>query len=124
MIDVFCVLLIFFIVATTFRKNVPVVKISLPEAKAGVSVNQTEPVIISVTADEKISLDGKELSHKKLGEMLTELGKKSPQPIVALQADKKASYGLIIKIMDAAKTAGFGELQSYIEPEPQGTKEH
>ncbi len=121
MIDIFCVLLIFFIVATTFRRSMPAIKISLPEAKQGATVSQTEPVILSVTADEKIFVNAKEIAIAQLGEMLQQLGKQSPPPPVAMRADKKASFGLIIKIMDAAKAAGFAELPAVIEPEATGT---
>ena len=115
MIDVFSVLLIFFIVATTFRKSMPAITISLPEAKAGVSVSQTEPVVITVTADEKILLGAREVPLSELDKTLAELGQRTPQPPVAMQADKKAPFGLIIRIMDAAKAAGFSQLPAYIE---------
>lgn len=117
MIDVFCVLLIFFIVATTFRKSLPAVKISLPEAKAGVPISQTEPHILSVTADEKILLDNKAVPLAQLNNTLEQLGKQTPRPPIAMQADKKAPFGLIIKVMDAAKAAGFEQLPAFIEQE-------
>lgn len=115
MIDVFCVLLIFFIVATTFRKSLPAVKISLPSAKEGVNVSQTEPLVFTITADEKIFLNSKEILPLKLEETLQLLGKQTPQPSIAMQADKKAPFGLIIKLMDAAKAAGFGQLPAFID---------
>lgn len=119
MIDVFCVLLIFFIVATTFRKSLPAIKIALPESKTGVPVSQTEPLIISITADEKIFMNAKEILLPHLNETFLQLGKQTPQPSIALQADKKAPFGLIIKIMDAAKAAGFSQLPAFIEQEAQ-----
>jgi biopolymer transport protein ExbD len=122
MIDIFCVLLIFFIVATTFRKSVPAVTIALPEAKEGVPVSQTEPIILSVTNDEKIFLNGQATTLNQLKESLAQLGKQNPQPPVALQADKKASFGLIIKVMDLAKAAGFSQLPAFIE-QPEGQKQ-
>ena len=117
MIDVFCVLLIFFIVATTFRRSLPAVKISLPEAKAGTPISQTEPHIISVTANEKVLLDAKEVPLAQLNAALEQLGKESPRPPIAMQADKKAPFGLIIRVMDAAKAAGFEQLPAFIEQE-------
>jgi biopolymer transport protein ExbD len=120
MIDVFCVLLIFFIVATTFRKSLPAVKISLPEAKEGVPVSQTEPIILSVTSKEKIFLNKKEIPISQLDEELTKLGKQSPKPSIAMQADKKAPFGVIIKVMDAAKQAGFDQLPAFIQQENAG----
>lgn len=117
MIDVFCVLLIFFIVATTFRKSLPAIKIMLPEAKAGVPISQTEPLILTVSSNEKIFLNSKEIPLSALNETFAQLGKQNPQPTIALQADKKASFGLIIKVMDAAKAAGFPQLPAFIDPE-------
>lgn len=117
MIDVFCVLLIFFIVATTFRKSLPAVKISLPDAKEGVSVSQTEPLILSITAEEKIFLNTREVPISQLNDTLLKLGKQLPQPSLAMQVDKKAPFGLIIKVMDAAKAAGFNQLPAFIEHE-------
>jgi biopolymer transport protein ExbD len=122
MIDVFCVLLIFFIVATTFRKSLPAVTISLPEAKAGATQNLTEPQVISVTPNEKIYLNGKEITLMHLTETFIKWGKQNPQPPVALQADKKAPFGLIIKIMDAAKAAGFPQIPAFIDQEAPPAK--
>jgi biopolymer transport protein ExbD len=119
MIDVFCVLLIFFIVATTFRKSLPAVNIVLPEAKASEQQNLTEPRVISVTKNEKIYLDGKEISLEQLSDKFKKWGEQKPLPPVALQADKKAPFGLIIKIMDAAKGAGFPQIPVFTEQEGQ-----
>ncbi|MDD2707097.1 MAG: biopolymer transporter ExbD [Verrucomicrobiae bacterium] len=117
MIDVFSVLLIFFVAATTFKKTLPAVKISLPEAKSGAPLSQTEPLILSITPDEKIYLNAKELSVSQLRNALQEMGKQNPQPTLAMQADKKASFGLVIKVMDAAKAAGFTQLPAFIDQE-------
>jgi biopolymer transport protein ExbD len=115
MIDIFCVLLIFFIVATTFRRSSPAIKISLPQAKTGQPVSAAEPVILTVAPDEKIYLDSKEVPLAQLRDTLLQLGKQTPQPSLAMQADKKAPFGLIVKVMDAAKEAGFTTLPAFIE---------
>ncbi len=115
MIDVFSVLLIFFIVATTFKRTPSTIRISLPEAKEGAPASQVEPMLLTITPDEKIYLNSKEIPLATLGETLQRLGKQTPQPTIAMQADKKAPFGLIIKIMDAAKAAGFSQLPAFIE---------
>lgn len=115
MIDIFCVLLIFFIVATTFRRSNPAIKIALPEATTGQPVSATEPVILTVASDEKIYLNAKEIPLAQLRETLRQLGGQTPQPSLAMQADRKAPFGLIVKVMDAAKEAGFTTLPAFIE---------
>ncbi len=119
MIDVFCVLLIFFIVATTFRRTLPAVTISLPKAKASTSINQTDPIIITIAADEKVLLNSKEMPLTELSSTLLQLGKQSPQPALAMEADKKAPWGLVLKVMDAVKTAGFSQTSAFIDQEPK-----
>jgi biopolymer transport protein ExbD len=116
MIDVFCVLLIFFIVATTFRKNIaPSVRITLPDVKTGASSTQADPIILSVTSQEKIYLNNKEINLVELERYFKEIGSQKIQPPVALQADTKSSFGLIIKIMEMAKTAGFEQLPAFVD---------
>jgi biopolymer transport protein ExbD len=116
MIDVFSVLLIFFVVATTFRKSmIPAVKISLPEAKSGTLTSQTEPIILTITPEEKIFLNSKEVSLIQLKEFFNQMGKQEPQPAIAMQADKRVSFGIIIKVMDFAKEAGFSQLPAFID---------
>ncbi|NUN93375.1 MAG: biopolymer transporter ExbD [Verrucomicrobiae bacterium] len=115
MIDIFCVLLIFFIVATTFRRSNPAIKIALPEATTGQPVSTAEPVLLTVSADEKIYLDAKEVPLVQLRETLRQIGGRTPQPALAMQADRKASFGFIVKVMDAAKEAGFTSLPAFIE---------
>lgn len=117
MIDIFSVLLIFFIVVTTFKKEMPAVKISLPEAKEGVAISQVEPIILTISADEKVFLNAKEISLSQLEVTLHQLGKQFPLPSLAMQADKKAPFGLIIKVMDLSKAAGFPQLPAFIDQE-------
>ena len=47
--------------------------------------------------------------------MLKKRSQDNPEFKVALKADKKASFGLIVKIMDAAKFAGLKDLPTYTE---------
>lgn len=122
MIDIFCVLLIFFIVATTFRKSMPAIKIALPEATQGQKVSETEPIILTVSADEKIFLNSREVPLADLAKAMSDLGKQSPPPQIAMQADKKAPFGLIIKVMDAARAGGFAQLPAFIEQENQAPR--
>jgi len=46
---------------------------------------------------------------------LRQIGGRTPQPALAMQADRKASFGFIVKVMDAAKEAGFTSLPAFIE---------
>src|ERR1043166_173015 len=60
LIDILAILLIFVIVTTTFRREQPEIVIKLPESSTATDApNPTAPALLSITADEKLSLDGK-----------------------------------------------------------------
>jgi biopolymer transport protein ExbD len=68
LIDILAILLIFFIVTTTFRKKQPQVQINLPESKAAETAPAatTEPVVLRVKTADQISLDDKPVALDQL----------------------------------------------------------
>jgi biopolymer transport protein ExbD len=117
LVDVLVILLIFFVVSTTFKTEQPEVKINLPESKQGVnSPSELDHVMLTVDQDDEIKLDGKTVGPEELEGAVRDLSptKKSS---IAMQADKKASFGTIIKVMDALKLAGVKNLPTFTQPE-------
>lgn len=119
LVDILTILLIFFVVSTTFKKIQPIMKVSLPEAGSADAVPSQEPVLITVTPppSEKVFLNGREISLDDLGVRLRQEREKNPDVKIALQSDKKASFGLVVKVMDTARKAGFEQLPAFIEPD-------
>ena len=117
LVDVMTVLLIFFAVATTFKKAQPILKIDLPEAGSGENAAGQQPVLITVSPppNERIFLNGEEVALQQLGARLKKERDKDPKIGVALQSDRKASFGLVVKVMDAARAAGFEQLPAFID---------
>jgi biopolymer transport protein ExbD len=117
LVDVLVILLIFFVVSTTFRTEQPEVQINLPESKQGVnSPSELDHVMLTVDQDDEIKLDGKTVDPEQLEGAVRDLSptKKSS---IAMQADKKASFGTIIKVMDALKLAGVKNLPTFTQQE-------
>jgi biopolymer transport protein ExbD len=107
LIDILAILLIFVIVTTTFRRDQPEVSIQLPESKtAAAELSATDPMILTVKGENEIFLDQNRLSLNELGAELRKLVSRSPDRPLALNADKTAPFGLIIKILDVMKEAG------------------
>jgi biopolymer transport protein ExbD len=52
---------------------------------------------------------------------LKEERKKNPEVAIALQSDRRASFGLVVKVMDIARKAGFEQLPAFIQPEKAPT---
>jgi biopolymer transport protein ExbD len=117
LVDVLTILLIFFVVSTTFKKDQPEVQINLPEAKTAKSVPaELEHAIVSVDQNDGIKLDGRAIEVEQLEEAVRDLPA-TRRSSLALQADKKASFGIIIKVMDALKLAGVKNLPAFTKEE-------
>ncbi len=121
LIDIFAILLIFVIVTTTFKSELPAVTIKLPESKTAVAAEKGEEALrLSISDKEEIFLGAKKVTLSELREELEKLQKLPHPPKLALATDKKAPFGTVIAVLDALKQAGVkGDLTAFTE---QGTK--
>src|SRR4026209_2627961 len=103
LVDILIILLIFFVVSTTFKKDQPEVQINLPESQTATKAPaENEHALVSADENDAISLDGRPIPVEDLERAIRELAGNRKSSL-ALQADKKASFGTIIKVMDALK---------------------
>ncbi len=117
LVDILIILLIFFVVSTTFKKDQPEVQINLPESKtAQKKPSELEHAIVSIDENDDIKLDGRAMSVDDLEGAVRDLPD-ARKSTLALQADKKASFGTIIKVMDALKLAGVRNLPAFTREE-------
>jgi biopolymer transport protein ExbD len=113
LVDILIILLIFFVVSTTFKKDQPEVQINLPESKtAKKTPAELEHAIVSVDENDEIKLDGRGIGVEELENAVRDLPE-ARRSTLALQADKKASFGTIIKVMDALQLAGVRNLPAF-----------
>ena len=113
LVDVLTILLIFFVVSTTFKKDQPEVQINLPDAKTATTAPaELEHAIVTVDQNDDVKLDGRTISVEELEGAVRDLPP-TRRSSLALQADKKASFGIIIKVMDALKLAGVKNLPAF-----------
>jgi len=117
LIDIFAILLIFVIVTTTFKKDQPAVNIKLPESKTAVASDKpSEPIILSISENEEIFLDAKKITLEDLKPALQELMRTKPNQTLALNADTKAPFGTVIKVIDVLRDAGVnGNLAAFMD---------
>ena len=102
LVNVFFLLFIFFLFTSSFIFQ-PGIKVSLPKALTS-EVIQQEGVVITVTADDKIYLNEREISRKELVTNLKLLAKeKTP---LLLKADSHASLGRIVEVWDTCRNEG------------------
>ncbi len=117
LVDILTILLIFFVVSTTFKKDQPEVQINLPDSKTATSASsELEHAIVSVSEGDEIRLDGRVIAIGELESSVRNLPA-TRRSALALQADKKASFGTIIQVMDALKLAGVKNLPAFTHGE-------
>jgi biopolymer transport protein ExbD len=113
LVDILTILLIFFVVSTTFKRDQPEVQINLPDSKTAVTAPaEMEHAILTVDENDEIKLDGKPVAVDDLQNAVRDLPA-TRRSSLALQADKKSSYGTIIKVLDALKLAGVKNLPAF-----------
>jgi biopolymer transport protein ExbD len=116
LVDVLFILLIFFIATTTFRATSPTaVKLVLPEAKTAEEVGRekVDRLNIAVGSDETIYLDNKPVALSVLEKALRDAKEKNPKVQVQFSADKTVSYGTVVAIVDAARSAGIPDITAF-----------
>jgi len=119
LVDILTILLIFFVVSTTFKTDQPEVQINLPDSKTSTSKPaELQHVVVTVDANDGLQLDGKTIAVEELQEAVTNLTPTRKSSLV-LKADQKASFGIIIKVMDALKLAGVKNLPAFTQSNGQ-----
>ncbi len=109
-IDMVFLLLIFFLVTTTYHQIEREIKIGLPEAESGspISVALRE-LIINVTSAGTVIVSGQEITVDQLRTIITDALEQNPKQKVTIRGDKDASYGQVATVLDACKSAGVDE---------------
>jgi biopolymer transport protein ExbD len=119
LIDILAILLIFFIVTATFRKPEPQLQINLPDSKSAeaTAAAQKEPAILRVKSEKEITLDEKPVTIESLTSSLKKLRESQPSRGIAMQADREAPFGVVVKILDSLKAAGLQDVPAFTQPE-------
>ena len=126
LIDVVFLLLIFFMVTTTFTKETHLV-IDLPEAEGEVVEQPLMMIEVLVNRDGSYSINGNSLINRDIETLMKGLhetsGGDNGLPMI-ITADARASHQSVITAMDAAGRMGFVHLQiTTKEPAEMGVEE-
>jgi len=114
LIDVIFVLLLFFVVSTTFSRPAQL-RISLPEASSSAPAeSHSKQLEISISASGDYSLNGKALARSDLPTLVAAMQRESDGdsslPLI-ISADGKSSHQSVVTAMDAAARLGFSKLR-------------
>lgn len=109
LIDVVFLLLIFFMVTTTFEKQAKL-KITLPEATQKVNTQTKEQIIISINEKGSIYINNNELLSSKYDSIagsLKQILKGDEKPPIVIRADANAAHKYVVTVMDVLADMDF-----------------
>lgn len=102
LIDVIFMLLIFFIMTTTFSR--PVLDIVLPSSTQAQPDQQKKEVLVSIKADGSVHYGGRQIALEELDGILDSSG----DAVLNLYVDKHAPFEIFVKVADIAKNKKEG----------------
>ncbi len=106
-IDIVFLILIFFMVSSTFKKEELALLLTLPNAQSATVEVKQENISIEL-GKEKLAYKGKKMRFEMLNVILKEVTKKD-KPI-NIRIDKEVSYGRVTKLFDMLNKYGLNNL--------------
>ena len=115
LIDVVFLLLIFFMVSTTFDRHATL-KVSLPESSAKATQKQDEPLVLSIDAKGNYFLNDRQIVNQSLDTLMQALKRTIgdeaaiKETALVLRADANTPHQSVVRAMDAASRLGLTKL--------------
>lgn len=121
LIDVVLLLLVFFMVSTSFLKATEI-RLQLPQADARPRVEPAAEIEIVVSAAGDYFVDGKELVNRRpetLQRALEQVGGGNRDLPITIRADGRASHQSVVTAMDIVGRLGFSRIVIATVSEPE-----
>ncbi|MGP2656850.1 ExbD/TolR family protein [Malaciobacter sp. WC5094] len=106
LIDVVFLLLIFFIVASEFKKNETILNLSLPASQSSSQIVKKEEIVIEISED-KLAFNSKEINFLELEESLKSMDKKTA---LIVRIDKEVKYERVVKLLNLLNKLSLSNL--------------
>ncbi len=120
LIDMFFLLLAFFIFGVFSMTLQQGIVVDLPRAKTA-SVSQEPALTISLSADGALALDHEPITLDALAGALQQEQRRRRDALVVINADRQVAHGVVIAVLDAVRGAGL--LRVSFQTAPEGTPE-
>ena len=119
LIDMVFILLIFFLVTTSFVRETGV-DINRPAAVTAVSKKKAN-ILVGITKDDRIFMEKREIDIRAVRANVERALAENPESAVIVVADRESKTGTVIKVMDECKLAGAKDV-SLAARQPSGEK--
>lgn len=117
LIDMFFLLLVFFIFGVFSMTMQQGIIVDLPSAQT-VASQQEETVTISLTADGALFFNQEPVTKEALAALLRDTQRTQPTRLVVLNADRTAQHGRVIEVLDLVRQSGLQRVSFQASPEP------
>ncbi len=114
LIDMVFILLIFFLVTTSFVRESGV-DIQRPRAATAVS-KENASILIGITADNRIFMENRQMDLDTLQLNVERALAENPEGIVVVVADQQSSTGTAVQVMDTCRLAGAASVSLAAQP--------
>jgi biopolymer transport protein TolR len=114
LVDVMLVLLIIFMVAAPMMQSG--IDVELPKIEASALKNAEEPIVITIDKRLRIYMGKTRVKQRNIKKKLAAIKLTRPNLSVLLKADKKVSYGTVVRTMAEIRKGGITEIGMVTEP--------
>ena len=108
LMDIVFIMLIFFIVTTSFIKEAGV-DINRPSANTA-ERKERGNILVAITANDEVWIDKRRVDIRAVRANIERLKAENPEGSVVIQADKESKNGLLVQVMDQARLAGVANI--------------
>ena len=108
MLDIVFIMLIFFIVTTSFIKESGI-EVNRPNAETA-ERDQKGNILVAISENNEIFIDRRKVDLRAIRPNIIRLKAENPEGSVIIQADKASQTGLLVEAMDQIRLAGVQEI--------------
>jgi biopolymer transport protein ExbD len=108
MLDIVFIILIFFVVSTSFVKESGV-DVSRPSASTA-ERKERGNIMIGITADNAVWIDKRQVDIRAVRANIERLHAENPEGAVVIQADRDARTGMLVQVIDQSRLAGVSDV--------------
>ena len=116
MLDIVFIMLIFFIVTTSFVKEKGL-GVNRPEDNQNQNQKPSQALSIRIDADGVIQMNGREVDIRRVIANVQTYLANTPTTTAAIQAHEDTEHGIVVEVMNQAKEAGIEQVSVLVKKE-------
>lgn len=108
LLDIVFIMLIFFIVTSTFVKE-PGVEVSRPDAVTAKD-RRLASIIVAISEDDEIWINKEQVELEEVRSQVEQLRRENPKGTAVVQADRKSKTRLLVEVVNQIRATGITDV--------------